>query len=259
MHRTIIEGVPPLLFQGTLLDDLQNPINNAQIQFWQTDPRGIYNHPDAAGSVSLEPTFQYCGTAQTVDDGSFWFMTHRPGVYVGRPSHFHYKVWLDGQEMLTSQFYFADENTGYSDLQVVQLTEYEFDNGLSGYVTNKTIVLDRNRGGDGPFTPSDMEGPFYPVFDFFEYGNDMITMSSSHSSPSPSATDVPTTTESTTVLVPTIGSDLKSTILPTHSQLDASESMAETAIETSAGTFRASQRAFSPVLFLLVATWLSCT
>ena len=175
-HHRLIEGLPPLLFQGTLLNDLQSPIPNAYVQFWQTDPDGVYNHPNAAGSNSLYPTFQYCGTATTADDGTFSFLTHRPGAYANRPTHFHYKVWLDGKEMLTSQFYFADENTRYSDLQVIELSGHEFGNGLFGYVTNKTIVLNMNLGGNGPFTPSDMEGPFYPLFDFFEYGNDLINV-----------------------------------------------------------------------------------
>ena len=175
-HRQLIEGVHPLLFQGTLLNDLQSPIPNAYVQFWQTDPDGVYNHPGASGSNSLHPSFQYCGTATTDDDGTFWFLTHRPGAYANRPTHFHYKVWVDGVEMLTSQFYFADENTRYSDMQVIELMEHEFDNGVLGYVTNKTIVLDMNLGGDGLFTPSDMEGPFYPLFDFFDYGNDLINM-----------------------------------------------------------------------------------
>jgi cytochrome b involved in lipid metabolism len=176
-HRQTIQGVAPLLFQGTLLNDLQNPISNASIQLWQTDPLGIYDHPNAAGSNSLDDTFQYCGTAETDMDGSFSFLTHRPGAYANRPTHFHYKVWMDGREMLTSQFYFDDENTSYSDMQIIELQEYEFDNGVMGYVADKTIVLDMNLGGNGPFTPSDMEGPFYPVFDFFGYGNNLINAS----------------------------------------------------------------------------------
>jgi len=174
-HRQLIQGIPPLLFQGQLLDDLQTPINNATIQFWQTDPNGLYNHPNAAGSSSsLDPSFQYFGTSSTDEQGKFYFLTHRPGVYSGRPTHFHYKVWIGEQEKLTSQFYFDDEDTRYSEMQVIQLQEYEFDNGRMGYVTNKTIVLDMGLGGAGPFTPKDVEGPFYPVLDFFGYGNDLI-------------------------------------------------------------------------------------
>lgn len=104
----------------------------------------------------------------------FYFVTHRPGAYSGRPTHFHYKVWIDEREKLTSQFYFDDEDTRYSEMQVIQLQEHEFANGRMGYVTNKTIVLDMNLGGAGPFTPKDAEGPFYPVLDFFGYGNDLI-------------------------------------------------------------------------------------
>jgi protocatechuate 3,4-dioxygenase beta subunit len=116
-NRIEIEGVPLLLFRGTLLNDLGAAVEGADVQFWQTDPNGVYDPPGAQGANALVGDFQYFGTAKTLGDGSFWFLTHRPGIYTGRPTHFHYKIWVDGENILTSQFYFADENTQYSDMQ----------------------------------------------------------------------------------------------------------------------------------------------
>jgi protocatechuate 3,4-dioxygenase beta subunit len=195
-QRQTIEGVSPLLFNGLLLNDLQNPISEAHVQFWQTDPNGLYDHPNADGSDSLDSTFQYFGTAKTDSDGSFWFLTHRPGIYTGRPTHFHFKIWIDGENVLTSQFYFADENTNYSDMQIIELRGHEFDDGTFGFVANKTIVVDFDLGGDGPFTPSDMEGPFYPVVDFFKFDNNLINATVSSDTALGFSTGAPTKTPS---------------------------------------------------------------
>jgi len=187
-HRQAIEGVPVILFNGELLNDLGTAVAGAKVQFWQTDPDGEYNHPRAS-STSLDPTFQYYGTATTNEDGTFWFRTHRPGIYTGRPTHFHYRVWVDGRSILTSQFYFADENTPYTDMQVLELEEYDFGAGMNGFATNKTIVVNLNLGGTGPFTPSDALGPFYPVVDFFDADNDLTNNTSpSNGTPSSSPT-----------------------------------------------------------------------
>ncbi|KAL7517324.1 hypothetical protein ACHAWX_005493 [Stephanocyclus meneghinianus] len=177
INRMEIEGVPLLLFRGTLLNDLGAAVEGADVQFWQTDPNGVYDHPAAGGANLLVTDFQYFGTAKTLSDGSFWFLTHRPGIYTGRPTHFHYKIWVDGENILTSQFYFADENTKYSDMQQLELQEHNFGDERVGFVTNKTIVVDMKLGGNGPFTPQDMEGPFYPVVDFFNFDNDLTNAS----------------------------------------------------------------------------------
>ena len=73
--------LPLLVFNGRLLNDRGEPVNGAQVQFWQTDRHGHYDHPQSdRGGIPLESGFQYFGTASTVKDGSFQFRTQRPGV-----------------------------------------------------------------------------------------------------------------------------------------------------------------------------------
>ena len=167
-----IEDVSVILFNGKLVNDVGTAVAGAKIQFWQTDSDGEYKHP-AASSTSLDPTFQYYGTALTMEDGTFWFRTYRPGIYIGRPTHIHFKVWVNGNSILTSQFYFDDEATGYDEMQVLELEEHDFGDDKNGFITNKTIVVNLNLGGTGPFTPRDAEGPFYPLDDFFNLDNDL--------------------------------------------------------------------------------------
>jgi hypothetical protein len=163
-----------LVFNGRVINDLGEPLEGALVQFWHTDINGNYDHPNFnTGGVDLLPDFQYFGTANTTSDGTFLFRTHRPGIYAQRPiTHIHYKVWWKGSDVLTSQFYFSDENT--SQPPSLQLTLQEQEDG--SLATNKTITLNLGLGGSEPITPSQTSGPFYPVVNFFELDSDMTVV-----------------------------------------------------------------------------------
>ena len=230
---------PVLLFHGTLVNEFMEPLSNAFVQFWQADIHGNYAHPGndfdfphhAEGGPQnlLTDSFSYFGTARTDIRGNFAFRTYRPGIYASRPiTHIHYKVFSNTttstttnnnsknqntihpqkpQLLLTSQFYFDDENihgilAGYDDRQILTLKEEEVDEddhedenedpSRLVWTTTKTIVvnaMERNnlteRGQQYlsnvavnnviQVTPWDMEGPFYPVVEFWEAGNDLTT------------------------------------------------------------------------------------
>jgi len=126
----------------------------------------------------MKDSFSYFGTDTTDAEGNFEFKTYRPGIYASRPvTHIHFKVFYEGRELLTSQFYFQDENVGrwYDDMLILKLEEDVADDGSSFVYTAKTIVVNMNMGGYEKLTPTQMEGPFYPLVDFFEIGNDMTT------------------------------------------------------------------------------------
>mmetsp|Transcript_32339 Transcript_32339/g.54110 ORF Transcript_32339/g.54110 Transcript_32339/m.54110 type:complete len:270 (+) Transcript_32339:3-812(+) len=188
-----------VFFHGTVLNDLGAPVSGALVQFWHADANGIYKHPQCLKSRGshdlLLPNFQYYGTAATDETGGFDFTTYRPGVYPSRPvTHIHYKVWYEEKDVLTSQFYFQDENnTQFSPMLQLDLVPLSLDNetvngsfsasisgmedgrkdGFEYYYTNKTIFVDLNLGGNIPLTPSQQEGPYYPVEDFFDVGSDL--------------------------------------------------------------------------------------
>ena len=118
-HSTIS---PPLLFQGTLLNQQGNAIPNAKIQIWQTDFNGNYDHPDSEGYTMSN--FQYFGTDTTESDGNFDFLTYRPVAYANRPAHFHLKVWVEDNKdtpALVTQFYFTDDPLSLSRPEMLRL------------------------------------------------------------------------------------------------------------------------------------------
>lgn len=98
-----------LVFGGHLYDAAGLPVSGAVIEIWQTDSSGVYLHPNDPGTANRDPNFQFYGEAVTAVDGSYSFRTLLPGRYEPRPRHIHIKVKLAGQELLTTQFYFAGE------------------------------------------------------------------------------------------------------------------------------------------------------
>ena len=82
-----------------------NPENDVIIEIWQTDANGLYRHPKDKSEGTRDPFFQYWGRAKTDKEGKYSFKTIIPGKYEPRPSHIHFKVWVDKKVVLTSQMY----------------------------------------------------------------------------------------------------------------------------------------------------------
>ncbi len=98
-----------LEFDGIVYDATGFPLEGVTIEIWQTDANGVYLHPNDPGTAGRDPNFQFYGEAVTDASGHYSFRTILPGLYEPRPRHIHVKIKLDGQELLTTQFYFADE------------------------------------------------------------------------------------------------------------------------------------------------------
>ena len=98
-------------FGGQLYDATGMPVAGAVIEIWQTDDNGVYLHPGDPETAQRDMNFQFYGEAVTAVDGSYNFRTILPGEYEPRPRHIHVKVKLSGQELLTTQFYFAGNTT----------------------------------------------------------------------------------------------------------------------------------------------------
>ena len=178
----------PLIVSGKVLDDQNNPLPNALVQIWQTHPiSGLYNHPSSAAPEQIDPTFQYFGTATAAEDGTYEFITYKPAPFSYRAPHIHFKVWLplnkhdnEGNDskrtVLTSQFYFREDGTRADERLLLDLEEVSDVNGNAALLTNKNIVIGGSNGNTGgnTVTPSQTEGPFYPVENFFELGGNLI-------------------------------------------------------------------------------------
>lgn len=88
---------------GTVTDTRGTPLAGGVIEIWQCDQDGHYHHPGDGDRA--DPAFQGFGQVTLGRDGRYRFRTLRPAPYSGRTPHIHVKVRLDGETLLTTQFY----------------------------------------------------------------------------------------------------------------------------------------------------------
>jgi protocatechuate 3,4-dioxygenase, beta subunit len=103
----------PIHVIGQIFDQQGNPVSNAQVDLWQCNAVGRYDHPgDRANPAALDPNFQGFARLTTDRDGQFKFRSVKPKDYdtpIGRRTpHIHFSI--DGHsERLVTQMYFPNE------------------------------------------------------------------------------------------------------------------------------------------------------
>lgn len=177
-----------VLLQGQVTDTGGVALPGAAVEIWQTDVNGNYNHPADADPSMLLEDFQYFGTATTDENGEYAFLTLKPAPYEPRPAHIHFKVKINGTEVLTSQFYFAEDRPAVEGdaafdsagdalfLQTAADVEADLADDEIRIATGN-LVLDMNGGEPDTLTPTpaQTEGPYYPVIDFSGYDNNLLS------------------------------------------------------------------------------------
>ncbi|MEZ4770092.1 MAG: hypothetical protein R2844_16880 [Caldilineales bacterium] len=165
-----------ILVTGRVLDTDGNPLTGAAVEFWQTDSNGIYDHPGDSGTANRDRGFQFYGTAIAGEDGTYAFRTVRPGYYEPRPKHIHVKVKLDGRELLTTQFYFAEDGTGLSEMMVLKDGGTVDLNGTAVVLLTNDLIINTGSGGALTPTPAQTEGPYYPLATVADFDNDLAAV-----------------------------------------------------------------------------------
>ena len=93
-----------LELSGIVRDEGCAPLADVIVEIWHADPAGEYDNSS---------TQHYRGWVRTDSEGAYAFLTLMPGRYLNgstyRPSHIHLKAHRDGQEVLTTQIYFAND------------------------------------------------------------------------------------------------------------------------------------------------------
>ena len=103
----------PIQVMVRVVDLHGNPIRNAQVDLWQCNAAGRYDHPgDRANPAALDPNFQGFARLATDRDGQVKFRSVKPRDYdtpIGRRTpHIHFAI--DGRaERLVTQMYFPGE------------------------------------------------------------------------------------------------------------------------------------------------------
>ncbi len=92
--------------------DKSKPLANAMIEVWHADNGGTY-HLVGDGNVSDYTADKIIlrGFVNTDAQGNYMFESICPGLYPGRPRHFHYKITTNDYKTLITQIYFKDDPT----------------------------------------------------------------------------------------------------------------------------------------------------
>jgi protocatechuate 3,4-dioxygenase, beta subunit len=171
----------PLVLYGHVLDASSSPLSGYAVEIWQVDVSGIYDHPGQANTANRDPGFQFYGTMLTDENGLFAFRTIVPARYEPRPRHIHFKVRKDGAEVLTSQFYFAGDVDAAQlgqggEMLLLDLRDAQDGSGAAVKLAFKDIIVNSGASGNLTLTPSQTEGPFYPVVDVASFDNDLASV-----------------------------------------------------------------------------------
>ncbi|WP_028469047.1 protocatechuate 3,4-dioxygenase [Neptunomonas japonica] len=111
-HKAIGEVIT---LEGTIKDQNGAPLNGLRIEIWQCDLNGKYLHTEDTRTVMYDQSFQGFGHDITGPDGRYSFRTIKPGKYPGRTPHIHVKVLDSKRELLTTQFYEANNPENIKD------------------------------------------------------------------------------------------------------------------------------------------------
>ena len=106
-----------IVVSGRLLDENSKPVANALIEMWQANAAGRYRHAVDDHNAPLDPNFTGGGRVLTGTDGSYRFLTIKPGAYpwrnhynAWRPAHLHFSIFGIGLvQRLVTQMYFSGD------------------------------------------------------------------------------------------------------------------------------------------------------
>ena len=106
-----------IIVSGRVLDSNAHPVPSALIEIWQANAAGRYAHVVDQHPAPLDPNFTGTGRTLTGEDGSYRFVTIKPGPYpwvnhlnAWRPAHIHFSVF--GRAFITrlvTQMYFPGD------------------------------------------------------------------------------------------------------------------------------------------------------
>ncbi|GAB3073364.1 protocatechuate 3,4-dioxygenase subunit beta [Intrasporangium mesophilum] len=102
---------------GRVLDGDGRPVQGQLVEIWQANAAGRYVHKRDQHPAPIDPNFTGAGRTITGDDGSYSFLTIKPGPYpwrnhrnAWRPAHVHFSLFgTEFTQRLVTQMYFPGD------------------------------------------------------------------------------------------------------------------------------------------------------
>jgi protocatechuate 3,4-dioxygenase beta subunit len=152
-RRDVTEGKPglPLTLTLTVVSAANgcSAVANAAIEIWQCDASGNYSEYSQPGFNGTGQTFLR-GIQATDSNGQATFATVYPGWYMGRATHIHVEVFVNGSSVKTTQIAFPEDvtaavySTGVYAAKGQNPTRNSTDNVFSDGTTNEMATLSGN-------------------------------------------------------------------------------------------------------------------
>ncbi|WP_156689309.1 protocatechuate 3,4-dioxygenase subunit beta [Mycobacterium sp. Marseille-P9652] len=106
-----------IIVTGRVLDRAGRPLAGQLVEVWQANAAGRYRHERDQHPAPLDPNFTGAGRCLTGPDGSYRFVTVKPGPYpwrnhrnAWRPAHIHFSVFGTAfTQRLVTQMYFPGD------------------------------------------------------------------------------------------------------------------------------------------------------
>jgi protocatechuate 3,4-dioxygenase beta subunit len=102
---------------GRVLDGDGRPVRGQLVEIWQANAAGRYIHKRDQHPAPIDPNFTGVGRAITGQDGSYSFLTVKPGPYpwrnhrnAWRPAHVHFSLFgTEFTQRMITQLYFPGD------------------------------------------------------------------------------------------------------------------------------------------------------
>jgi protocatechuate 3,4-dioxygenase beta subunit len=112
-----------IIVTGRVFDEYGAPVRHTLVEVWQCNAAGRYIHRRDQWPGPLDPNFLGIGRCMTDADGTYRFLTIRPGAYpwknhpnAWRPAHIHFSLFgPTWTSRLVTQMYFQDDPLFFQD------------------------------------------------------------------------------------------------------------------------------------------------
>lgn len=103
-----------IIVTGRVIDEAGRPVRDALVELWQCNAAGRYVHKVDQHEAPIDPNFFGVGRCITDQDGTYRFLTVKPGAYpwgnhfnAWRPAHIHFSLFgASIVSRLVTQMYF---------------------------------------------------------------------------------------------------------------------------------------------------------
>lgn len=98
---------------GQVFNIKGKPVKGVEVEIWQPNAAGRYDHPSDPNPAPLDSNFQGYGVAITDADGRYRFKTIKPGGYPvtqgwDRPPHVHFQLTGRADRLVTQMWFPGD-------------------------------------------------------------------------------------------------------------------------------------------------------